>query len=80
MLLDVESVLPLTVTGSFRPQSEIDVARRVDDGQPRLGREAARYYITEETDRFVGMIGSPTARDVSVMPYQEEPRDVPSAS
>jgi len=35
------------------------------------------YYITEESKRFVGMIGSPAARDISVMPYQEEPRDVP---
>ena len=35
------------------------------------------YTISEETNRFVGLIGSPAARDVSVMPYQEEPRDVP---
>ena len=35
------------------------------------------YTIGEETNRFVGMIGSPAARDVSLMPYQEEPRDVP---
>ncbi|HJZ68646.1 MAG TPA: GH116 family glycosyl hydrolase, partial [Blastocatellia bacterium] len=33
------------------------------------------YTIGEETNRFVGMVGSPSARDVSLMPYQEEPRD-----
>ncbi|HEX8117442.1 MAG TPA: GH116 family glycosyl hydrolase, partial [Pyrinomonadaceae bacterium] len=36
------------------------------------------YFVYEETGRFAGMIGSPAARDVSVMPYQEEPRDVPA--
>ena len=35
------------------------------------------YSITEETKRFAGIVGSPAARDLSVMPYQEEPRDVP---
>jgi glycogen debranching enzyme len=40
--------------------------------------EKARvYYITEESKRFAGIVGSPAALDVSVMPYQEEPRDVP---
>jgi glycogen debranching enzyme len=46
---------------------------------PYLGwdENAHLYTIGEETNRFVGIIGSPVARDVSVMPYQEEPRDVP---
>src|SRR5205085_12203214 len=40
--------------------------------------EKARvYYITEETHRFAGVLGSPEARDISVLPYQEEPRDAP---
>src|SRR5262249_40424653 len=35
------------------------------------------YAITEETKRFVAIVGSPGAVDLSVMPYQEEPVDVP---
>jgi glycogen debranching enzyme len=36
------------------------------------------YFVYEETGRYAGLVGSPAARDVSVMPYQEEPRDVPA--
>ena len=39
--------------------------------------KAQAYSLTEETRRFAAVIGSPGARDVSLMPYQEEPRDVP---
>jgi len=35
------------------------------------------YDLGEETRRFAGVIGSPGARDLSGVPYQEEPRDVP---
>ena len=35
------------------------------------------YVLSEESRRFVGVLGSPGARDLSVMPYQEEPKDVP---
>ena len=38
---------------------------------------AHAYVLTEESKRFVGVVGSPGARDLSVMPYQEEPRDLP---
>src|SRR6266542_2243267 len=44
ILLEVQTVLPMTVTGSFRPRLKL---------------------------------GWPAALDMSVMPYQEEPRDVP---
>src|SRR5262249_33466495 len=39
--------------------------------------DAHVYSITEESKRFAAVLGSPDARDVSVMPYQEEPKDVP---
>src|SRR5262249_12010584 len=35
------------------------------------------YSLTEESRRFAAVIGAPGAKDVSLMPYQEEPRDVP---
>jgi len=77
MLLDVESVLPLTVTISFRPRLRLMWPAGLMTGNLHRDEKAHRYYITEETRRFVGVIGSPGAQDISVMPYQEEPRDVP---
>ena len=77
VLLDVESALPLTVTGSFRPRLRLMWPAGLmtpnvdwDDGQHA-------YFLTEESQRFVGVLGSPGAHDLSVMPYQEEPKDVP---
>ena len=78
MLLDVESVLPMTITGSFRPKLRLMWPAGLMTAYLGWDESARLYTIGEETNRFVGMIGSPAARDVSVMPYQEEPRDVPA--
>ena len=77
MLLDVESVLPMTITGSFRPKLRLMWPAGLMTAYLGWDEKAHLYTIGEETNRFVGMIGSPLARDVSLMPYQEEPRDVP---
>src|SRR5258705_11849499 len=77
MLLDVKSVLPMTVTTSFRPRLKLAWPAGLMTGNLEWDEKQHAYYITEESKRFVGMIGSPAARDISVMPYQEEPRDVP---
>jgi glycogen debranching enzyme len=77
MLLDVRSVLPLTITASFRPRLKLMWPAGLMTGNPSWDDKEHAYYITEETHRFVGIVGSPLARDVSMMPYQEEPRDVP---
>jgi glycogen debranching enzyme len=77
MLLDVQSVLPMVITGSFRPKLRLMWPAGVMTGSVGWNEKEHFYTIGEETNRFVGMIGSPTARDISVMPYQEEPRDVP---
>ena len=77
MLLDVESVLPMTITGSFRPKLRLMWPAGLMTAYLGWDESAHFYTIGEETNRFVGMIGSPVARDVSVMPYQEEPRDAP---
>lgn len=77
MLLDVETVLPMTVTASFRPRLKLAWPAGLMTGNLEWDEKQHAYYITEESKRFVGMIGSPAARDISVMPYQEEPRDVP---
>jgi glycogen debranching enzyme len=77
MLIDVDSVLPMTITGSFRPKLRLMWPAGLMTGYLGWDEKSHVYTISEETNRFVGLIGSPAARDVSVMPYQEEPRDVP---
>ncbi len=77
MLLDVKTVLPMTVTASFRPRLKLAWPAGLMTGNLEWDEKQRAYYITEESKRFVGMIGSPAAQDIPVMPYQEEPRDVP---
>ena len=78
MLLDVDSALPLSVTVSFRPRLKLMWPAGLMTGSLSWDAKQHAYFITEETGRFAGVVGSPAARDVSVMPYQEEPRDVPA--
>lgn len=78
MLLDVDSVLPMTVSATFKPKMRLMwLAGSMTPGV-EWNSEQKRYYLTEETGKLVGVIGSPLARDASVMPYQEEPQDVPN--
>jgi glycogen debranching enzyme len=76
-LLDVDSALPLTITGAFRPRLRLMWPAGLMTPNLEWDEKAHVYILTEETKRFVGLLGSPAARDVSVMPYQEEPKDVP---
>ena len=68
MLLDVQSVLPMTVTFSFRPRLKLAWPAGLQTGDLKWEEDMHAYFITEESKRFVGVIGSPAARDVSVMP------------
>jgi glycogen debranching enzyme len=77
MLLDIESTLPMTVTGSFRPRLRLMWPAGLQTGDVSWDEKEQVYTVGEETRRYVALIGSPGARDLSVMPYQEEPRDVP---
>jgi glycogen debranching enzyme len=77
MLLDVDSTLPMTITGSFRPRLKLMWPAGLMTGNVGWDDKAHVYTIAEESKRFVAVVGSPGARDTSVMPYQEEPRDVP---
>jgi glycogen debranching enzyme len=77
MLLDVKSVLPMKVAASFRPKLSLAWPAGLMTGYTGWDEKQRVYFITEESKRFVGVVGSPGGRDVSVMPYQEEPRDVP---
>jgi glycogen debranching enzyme len=78
MLLDVDSALPVVVTVRFRPRLKLMWPAAMMTGSLSWDEKQRAYFIYEETGRYVGMVGSPAARDVSVMPYQEEPRDVPA--
>ncbi|HEX7313060.1 MAG TPA: GH116 family glycosyl hydrolase [Pyrinomonadaceae bacterium] len=78
MLLDVDSALPVTVTARFRPRLKLMWPAAMPTGALSWDEKQRTYVIYEETGRYAGVVGSPVARDVSVMPYQEEPRDVPA--
>ena len=77
MLLDVRSTLPLSIIGSFRPSLRLMWPAGSMTANAGWDENAHVYELSEESRRFAGVIGSPAARDLSVMPYQEEPRDVP---
>ncbi len=78
ILLDVRSTLPITITTSFRPR--LRLMWPGTSMTPNIGWDDAAhvYFITEETRRYAAVVGCPPAQDLSVMPYQEEPRDVPN--
>src|SRR6266508_965749 len=71
MLLDVKTVLPMNVTASFRPRLKLAWPAGLMTGNLEWDEKQHAYYITEESKRFVGMIGSPAAQDIPVMPYQD---------
>src|SRR5262249_34191892 len=79
MLLEGRSVLPMTITCSFKPRLKLMWPAGLMTGNLSWDAKRHAYFIGEDSRRFVGMIGSPVARDVSVMPYQEQPRDVPNS-
>ncbi|HYH86901.1 MAG TPA: GH116 family glycosyl hydrolase [Pyrinomonadaceae bacterium] len=78
MLIEADSALPLGVTVRFRPRLKLMWPAGLMTGSLGWDEKERAYFITEESRRFVGVVGSPAARDTSVMPYQEEPRDVPA--
>ena len=76
-LLDINTKLPMTVAVSFRPKLKLMWAGNMMT--PFVGQDDKEkyYFIGEETQKFYGIVGSPNAKDVSLNPYQEEPKDIP---
>lgn len=76
-LLDIKTTLPMTIGVSFRPKLRPMWAAGLMT--PFVGQDDKEkyYFIGEESKKFWGIVGSPNAKDVSLMPYQEEPKDVP---
>jgi glycogen debranching enzyme len=78
MLLDVDTRLPMRITGSFKPRLRLFWPAGLMTPNVEWDSREHAYFITEETRRFVGVIGSPGATELSLQPYQEEPRDEPT--
>jgi hypothetical protein len=73
MLLDVRTTLPMRLTASFRPRLRLMWPAGLMTPFVSWNEKSGVYTIGEESRRFAGVIGSPGARDLSLMPYQEEP-------
>jgi glycogen debranching enzyme len=77
ILLDINTKLPMTVDVAFRPKLKLMWAGNLMTGFYGQDDKEKYYFIGEETQKFFGIVGTPNAKDVSLMPYQEEPKDVP---
>jgi glycogen debranching enzyme len=77
ILIDVDTTLPITVIGSFRPALRLMWPAGAPTPYANWDRAAQVYELSEERGRLAAIVGVPGGMDQSVMPYQEEPRDVP---
>ena len=78
MLLDIDSPRPLTIRGSFRPALSLMWPAGLQTGNIFWQPNHQRYGIVEELGKYVGMVSVPGAKDLSIIPYQEEPKDTPN--
>lgn len=77
ILLDINTRLPMSIDVSFRPKLALAWPGNLMTGFYGQDEKDKYYFIGEETQKFYGIVGTPGANDLSLMPYQEEPRDVP---
>jgi glycogen debranching enzyme len=77
ILLDINTKLPMTVDVAFRPKLKLMWAGNLMTNFYGQNEKDKYYFIGEETHNFYGIVGTPDAKDISLMPYQEEPKDVP---
>ena len=77
MLRDISTTLPIRITAAFRPRLRLMWPAGLMTPYVSWNESEHAYALGEESRRFAAVVGSPSARDVSLMPYQEEPRDVP---
>jgi glycogen debranching enzyme len=77
ILLDIDTTLPMTVLGSFRPALRPMWPAGAATANVGWDATARVYELSEDSGHFAGIVGVPGATDRAVMPYQEEPRDVP---
>jgi mannosylglycerate hydrolase MGH1-like protein len=77
ILLDIQTTRPMRVTASFRPRLRLMWPAGLMTANVGWDAATQRYTLTEESGTFAAVVGSPGSRDLTLMPYQEEPRDVP---
>lgn len=78
MLFEVDSVRPMTIRGSLRPALSLMWPAGMQTGNIFWDEQGKFYGLNEETGKYWGMVSVPNGKDNSVMPYQEEPKDVPN--
>lgn len=74
MLLDIKTRLPLTVTASFTPKLKLIWPAGLSGGYVSYDSSAHLYYLTEDSERYVGIVGSPLASDASRGDFREPAR------
>lgn len=77
-LFEVRSALPLTIVGAFRPRLKLMWPAGLMTANLEWEQAGQRYVLSEESRRYAAIVGAPGLRDLALMPYQEEPRDVPA--
>jgi glycogen debranching enzyme len=75
--LEADTTVPLAIRVSFRPRLRLMWPAGLQTGNVGWNASVHAYEITEESGRYAGVVGSPAAADASLMPYQEEPKDLP---
>jgi len=75
ILLDIQSVQPLTIRLSFIPTLKLMWPAASMTPNTRWDSSQNAYLITEESQRFAAMIGSPLARENSLLRYQDDNRN-----
>lgn len=78
VLLDIDSARPLRVHGSFRPDLRLMWPAGLMTANVGWDGARDRYTLSVEREPVAAVVGIPGAEDVSMMPYQEEPRDLPA--
>ena len=78
VLLDIDSARPLRVRALFRPDLRLMWPAGLMTANVGFDGERDRYTLSVEREGFAAVIGAPGAQDESIMPYQEEPRDLPA--
>jgi glycogen debranching enzyme len=77
VLLDVTSVLPLKIHGSFRPRLRAMWPAGSPTSNVSWNADANEYALSNDSTHFAAVLSTGRGTDHSLMPYQEEPRDEP---
>lgn len=74
ILLDIKTKLPLTVTASFAPKLKLIWPAGMSGGYVSWDSSEHLYYLTEDSERYAGIVGSPLASESSRGDFREPAR------